>query len=83
MREGKRFSADYLLIVFRSYERKKKQEKRNQKRKEVKPVIPRTFGHGPLVASRLHVGPKTPDRIGVGLSRLASAPPSAKSCLRP
>ena len=34
----------------REKERKKKREKRNQKRKEVDPVIPRTCGHGPLVA---------------------------------
>ena len=34
-------------------ERKKEErEKRNQKRKEVEPVIPRTCGHRPLAAPR-------------------------------
>ena len=32
--------------------REKDREKRNQKRKEVEPVIPRTCGHGLLVAPR-------------------------------
>ena len=58
-------------------------EKRNQKRREVEPVIPRTCCHGSLVAPGPTGSHETPDRNGVGISRLASAPPFAKSCLRP
>ena len=65
-------------------ERKKEErEKRNQKRKEVEPVIARTCGYRPLLAPRPPGSPKTPDRNVAGISRLASAPPSVKSCLRP
>ena len=68
----------------RKRERKEeKREKRNQERKEVEPVIPRTCCHGPLVAPRPPGGPETSDRNGIGILRLTSAPPFAKSCLRP
>ena len=65
-------------------ERKKEEgEKRNQKRKEVELVYPRTCGHGPIVAPGPPGSPETPDRNEVGIWRLVSAPPFTKSCLRP
>ena len=54
---------------------KQKREERIQKRKEVEPVIPRTCGHGPLVAPR----PSAPYRNGISISRLASAPPLSQN----
>ena len=66
----------------RKRERKKeRREKIPFKRKEVESVIP--CGHGPLMAPRPPGGSQTPKRNGVGISRLASAPPFVKSCLRP
>ena len=55
---------------------KKKKEKRAIKRER---KLNQSFQKHVFAASS---DPQTPDRNGVGISRLASAPPFAKSCLR-
>ena len=64
----------------RRRERKKREEreKRNQKRKEGEPVIPRTCLQSPLLTPRSPHSPETPDRNGIGISFLTSAPPFRK-----
>ena len=60
-------------------EKEKRNRKEESKDKEVKPVIPRTCCHGSLVSPRPPDGPETSNRNGVGISRLASAPPLSKN----